>query len=76
MYLQYTENIAFLKFFITFYLFIFSVCMCMCAHASTYMKVYAHECQSTYVEVRGQLSEIGSLLLLCGFWGLNLDHQI
>lgn len=37
-------------------------------------------CECTYVtanmEIRGQLTEIVSLLLPRGFWGLNLGHPV
>lgn len=42
--------------------------MCMCAYVCAY--------QSIHAEVRGELVGVGSLLLLCGFWGSNLDHQM
>ena len=36
---------------------------------------FTHVCLSTHVEVRGQFVGVGSLLLLCGFWGLNSGCQ-
>ena len=36
---------------------------------------YGHVYHSIHMEVRGQLSGVGSLLLLCGSQGSNLGHQ-
>lgn len=59
--------------FIFSHIYEFIVCF---KYACMYVCVWVHVWHSIHVEVRGQLSGIGSLLQPCGSWGSNSGCQV
>lgn len=67
MYIQLEKRDIFKLLFLRWFLSIDCLILCVC--------VWAHECLSVHVEVRGEFIGLSFLLLSCGLWGIRSDSK-